>query len=454
MSARQLLQARPGHEPLMHGLGSALNGKLEAMIVGPSQLVQLYDLVKGSGLPDAMKNPMLRILDEKSMGKASGPCKVTAVPQQVDWINHYLTAGEHEKLGQCSPYEGAHVVCKRLRLMGVKSLKESSKKVVTALLISCELARGGARPSHESIYLLSQHVGHCFLTCATAAPPGAAALQCYPADPFQLPEAHLQASYGTDKPVAKAYPEMANLVQYHVPVRSTSAKVRGAKVEAQQNQATKKQEALPMATAAPQLWQVAAQDMLQGMLASSMQQSKDVLNGGTCNLQFLTKSTGSLPLVPSRRSVLDDQEMPAKQEHAPAVPEDKQPGASAEPEDKAEEAPKEEKSLEDWEMTAFQSIQAKKQRKKGEPPSSQNKKVGKNKSLMKRPAAVMKRPAARVPTAGSSAAGPPSASGSWGCIRCRGNVNGCKACRKPGFSGRKFYSRGEWKEWAAANGKK
>ena len=242
VSARQLLQARPGHEPLMHGLGSALNGKLEAMIVGPSQLVQLYDLVKGSGLPDAMKNPMLHILDEKSMGKASGPCKVTAVPQQVDWINHYLTAGEHEKLGQCSPYEGAHVVCKRLRLMRVKSLKESSKKVVTALLISCELARGGARPSHESIYLLSQHVGHCFLTCATAAPPGAAALQCYPADPFQLPEAHLQASYGTDKPVAKAYPEMANLVQYHVPVRSTSAKVRGAKVEAQQNQATKKQE--------------------------------------------------------------------------------------------------------------------------------------------------------------------------------------------------------------------
>ena len=70
------------------------------MIVGPSQLVQLYDLVKGSGLPDAMKNPMLHILDEKSMGKASGPCKVTAVPQQVDWINHYLTAGEHEKLGQ------------------------------------------------------------------------------------------------------------------------------------------------------------------------------------------------------------------------------------------------------------------------------------------------------------------------------------------------------------------
>ena len=203
-------------------------------------------------------------------------------------------------------------------------------------------------------------------------------------------------------------------MQYHVPVRSTSAKVRGAKVEAQQNQATKKQEALPMATAAPQLWQVAAQNILQGMLASFMQQSKDVLNGGTCNLQFLTKSTGSLPLVPSRRSVLDDQEMPAKQEHAPAVPEDKQPGASAEPEDKAEEAPKEEKSLEDWEMTAFQSIQAKKQRKKGEPPSSQNKKVGKNKSLMKRPAAVMKRPAARVPTAGSSAAGPPSASGSWG----------------------------------------
>lgn len=37
--------------------------------------------------------------------------------------------------------------------------------------------------------------------------------------------------------------------------------------------------------------------------------------------------------------------------------------------------------------------------------------------------------------------------GIFGCVRCRGNVNGCSTCHSPHFSGTRFSSREEWSRW-------
>ena len=42
----------------------------------------------------------------------------------------------------------------------------------------------------------------------------------------------------------------------------------------------------------------------------------------------------------------------------------------------------------------------------------------------------------------------------WGCLRCRGNVNGCSSCSKSNFEGLKFYSRQEWVQYHQKNGGK
>ena len=42
----------------------------------------------------------------------------------------------------------------------------------------------------------------------------------------------------------------------------------------------------------------------------------------------------------------------------------------------------------------------------------------------------------------------------FGCLRCRGNIRGCAACRKPQFQGRRFSSRHEWNEFMESKNKK
>ena len=58
----------------------------------------------------------------------------------------YLTQSEITKLENCNPFEGACVLASRCKLVGVKSLKESTKKVMTALL-TC---RGEAEDPKET----------------------------------------------------------------------------------------------------------------------------------------------------------------------------------------------------------------------------------------------------------------------------------------------------------------
>eukprot|EP00435_Cladocopium_sp_Y103_P041492 s1274_g11.t1 len=45
------------------------------------------------------------------------------------------------------------------------------------------------------------------------------------------------------------------------------------------------------------------------------------------------------------------------------------------------------------------------------------------------------------------------ACGVYGCLRCRGNVNGCSTCWSPMFKGKRFSSRKEWCNFMAQQAK-
>lgn len=62
----------------------------------------------------------------------------------------------------------------------------------------------------------------------------------------------------------------------------------------------------------------------------------------------------------------------------------------------------------------------------------------------------MKRPASAVSTVAISGSGYPGPKGPFGCIRCRGDTNGCSTCLQPTFGGTRFRSRGEWKAYKIA----
>ena len=48
----------------------------------------------------------------------------------------------------------------------------------------------------------------------------------------------------------------------------------------------------------------------------------------------------------------------------------------------------------------------------------------------------------------------PKHGGPYGCVRCRGNKQGCSSCWQPNFAGVRLPSREEWRAYMKANGKK
>ena len=196
-----LLKARPGEPQLLEGLGASLKHKLEHMSLSTADVVACYDLVKACDLPQCLQTSLQSVLDTKALGSAQSALTVTTQAQQFDSIPAYLTQSEITKLENCNPFEGACVLASRCKLVGVKSLKESTKKVMTALLICFDMQRGGRRPEGDFFYRLSQHVRTTFANSATPNPPECLPLKVYPADPAGLSPKHFQSAYPEEKPV-------------------------------------------------------------------------------------------------------------------------------------------------------------------------------------------------------------------------------------------------------------
>eukprot|EP00435_Cladocopium_sp_Y103_P053393 s2140_g17.t1 len=239
-----LLQARPNVAVLQSNLGNGLVQKLNGIKnILTSEIVQLYDVIQSSRLPNDLKASLTNLLDAKAAGMESNSNqKVTQQSQKCDHVENYLTAGEQEALQRKSPWEGAAILASRLRLLGVMSMKESTKKKAVGLLCWYDVQRGGQPPSHDSSYALAQHMLQSFQSSPTQTPVGAVTLQEYPMNPNQLSPAHLQASYGDDKPCPQDCPGLASLIKFNLCVRSTCGKLSMvATQKAQQTQQLQKQ---------------------------------------------------------------------------------------------------------------------------------------------------------------------------------------------------------------------
>ena len=113
-----------------------------------------------------------------------------------------------------------HVLVARLRLCGITSLKEDSKKVCIALLVQSLLWHGHKMPDPETIYKMGQQF--TFLFNASSLTSQVAPVKKYPNLPTEMGEQWVAEAYGpSEKPVLKDLPQLAELMSY-VPVRSTS----------------------------------------------------------------------------------------------------------------------------------------------------------------------------------------------------------------------------------------
>ena len=464
-----LLQARPNVAVLQSNLGNGLVQKLKGIKNVPaSEIVKLYDVLQKSHLPNDLKTTLTDLLDEKAAGmETNSNNTVTSVSQKLDHVENYLTAGEQEALQRKSPWEGAAILSSRLRLLGVMSMKESTKKKAVGLLCWYEMQRGGQPPTHDSSYALAQHMLQSFQSSPTQTPLGAMTLQEYPMDPKELSPSHLQASYGDDKPCPQDCPGLANLMKFNLCVRSTCSKLTiVATQKAQQSQQLQKQQ--PAAASSMCSVDPMAYAFAQRVWNQFCKQGEEVLSQTEPKLTIFPKNhvptkTGeknaeaaalavpetkrpSLPLTaPSTQVASEPQQSQATPvgQHVATLPalEDAKRSAEA----------KECKSLEDFENDVYDALKTKKTSKaKAKAKSAAS---VKQKGSMKRPASALGQ--------GLQAAGADVSLGKGrkekskpdfqlGCSKCRGSRFGCAKCLNPNFMGKRM-ARAEWR---AANSKK
>lgn len=167
-----LLQARPsltGSEQLQN----TLKHKVKMFSCsGPADLAELYKVLQECRLPERLCLELGHMLDEKAAGamETSVLTRATLVPQQCDGLGNYFTQGEFDALMTADMWKGSSIIAHRLKMIGMRSMKEKTKKLIVALLFWFHMKRGGSIPDKQAAYALAQHVGQTFASCTTAIP--------------------------------------------------------------------------------------------------------------------------------------------------------------------------------------------------------------------------------------------------------------------------------------------
>lgn len=466
----QYIQERPQAVMLASSLVSGLVEKIKLSNLWTcGNLLAVTKAVKSTQLEDQHKNTLLKALDDKTMEQQKKAVKLTMVPQSLTQIHNYLSASEW-KNAQQSSMAALQAISTRLRLCGVKALKEDTKKWCTALMVHFEMERAaGEKPAYTTIYRMSQEMATAFQCSQVEA--RAEPMVQYPASPLDLGEAWLNQVYDPkDMPTNRDVPSLLLLVKDHIPIRNTSALLSKEKSQVVPSSGPNEPMDKMMG-----FWQQLGSALFQGHMPSTQPSP----NTGELLLHsFQPKrlprldqtSAGGEPAQPAPQAA-----QPALQLALPAPPPEKpkladpqpppeKPKQEAAPPEKNTEEPEEtprpaqsslghqnDPSLEEYEVKTFQMLQAKKAaaKAKANPKAKATAKAkaaakSKVKKDQTKPKAKAK---SKQPAKGCSFAD------GLGCPRCRGNSNGCSVCKSPLYGGIRCPGRQAWKAYMAKRGK-
>ena len=444
-SIQKLANLRPGTD-MEANLSKQLQSRLESHKGWTAeQLCRMMEAVQACSLGDASKDNLLKSLEGLACPTMAGQSqvKLQAKPQCLMSIQNYLSAKDWQQMSTCSSWDAAVILAMRLRRLGLTSLKEETKKWCTALLVHVQMQRT-CMPPYDDIYRLAEQLQSVFNSCVVTK--RASGVTMYPLHPKELGKHFVEQAYDQDDPpTAKEIPDLSSIAANHTPIRSAS------KLLSWNQQQPGKKGNNP----------VEFEKMLENFLGRFVGNQAGQQESSSAS-SLMALKPGRKPQVAPPASLLQTSQSqtaqletsPAAPEPAPAVP----ALPSAEPEAQlamvspqvepsaSEQAsssnnlvgtvaePKSSvlQSLEDFEQQAFQSLQGVSQKGKG------------GGAAQKKPAAAVsvKKPAGLLKVWKK-----PAGVQGFGCIRCRGNLNGCESCLSPDFKGLRLVGRQAWKEW-------
>ena len=220
----------PGSQ-LLDSMKIALKAKIEGThLISPSSFVKLLDALQKSNLAAEVKTELQQCLEARTCAGVQGPFKLQCSPQSMTMPFNYLTHKEWDQVQASeSSVDAAMIVLRRMKLCGLKSLKEDTKKHLTAFLVSLQMKKTHVLPPAAEMYKLSQFVHDSFSACDVV--PLVGGLSKYPPSPYDLGTPFLEACYTKcDMPVRHLSDIASNVasIARQVKIRSPSKELKPA----------------------------------------------------------------------------------------------------------------------------------------------------------------------------------------------------------------------------------
>ena len=221
-----LLAKRGQGTHMAASLTTQLVKKMEGADLSTSAVLALSDHLMNAGLPEQCKDELLSACDQLAMktGNGTSAVKLQVQQQGCECLVNYLTMLDWKSLEKEPLWPNVNVLVKRLKQIGVKSVRESLKKTCLGILVLLHLQQNsGVMPKYNQIYQLGQHFSQAFSASTICAKPGVPSLLVYPEKPEMVSPDFVSKAYDADDPpVSKDLPDLNYLVLNHIPVRSTS----------------------------------------------------------------------------------------------------------------------------------------------------------------------------------------------------------------------------------------
>ena len=432
-----------GYMAMAGAMTSSICNKIQSIKpLTAAQAVELYKATSGMQLCDELKASLTKAIDE-GVSYQTGPTTSSSslVPQSHIYMFNYMTKQDWATINgpECTYWTAINVVATRLRLVGVKSLKEETKKWCTAMLVHCFMQKSGQMPPYKMVYQLSQDLQQAHSSCITQT---AASLSCplkYPEKPHMMGQSWMEIAYSaSDPPVEVQLDNLGNLYKFHTPIRETSKLL------------------LDDASHSSQKVPSSSDDGSMQQIANCLSEFSKIVTTGFHNhsLQMLPSPQQSLQILPQPKPMLpltlppvasaspqeaDSELASTAQQFKPsprlrlslAMPsasssshEATTMGCGNDGADAVATHPKQHMSLEEYERASFEELAKKRQRK--------------NDNVMKRPAA------SKAASASGNTKNDGNTELALGCPRCRGSINGCSTCRSAAYNGLRLHGKSAW----------
>lgn len=189
ISDMEVIFQRNNGSQLVPRMKEALQCKVDGIhLFTASTFLRLCDALEKSLLPPEMKAELQASFERKAGSSFQGATRLQSTPQSMTMPWNYLSQSEWQQVQDgINTIDAAHLLIKRMKTCGLKSLKEDTKKYTTCFLISMQMKTTSVLPPVVEMYKLAQYVLDTFGTVVVQ--PLHAGLAKYPPSPYDIGEA-------------------------------------------------------------------------------------------------------------------------------------------------------------------------------------------------------------------------------------------------------------------------